>query len=127
MAPHVTVKPGARGIYQELNDKRQLISNLPIALTNKLEQLDEAMTKLGDWHAFAVTPKKEALIAEMTALQESTLAADELADKIHHLQEQWKTFAGGQHQDEAPWQAFQSAADTAFAPAATLYRSGSIA
>ncbi len=107
----------ARGIYRELNEKRAHATELPQGLSNKLEELDATMSKLEDWHQFAVTPKKEALIETMTQLQGSSLAPDDLADKIHELQEEWKVLCkGGENQDEALWQAFQAAADIAFAP-----------
>ncbi|MDZ7923617.1 MAG: DUF349 domain-containing protein [Marinagarivorans sp.] len=107
----------ARGIYRELNEKRAAATDLPQGLSNKLEELDATMSKLDDWHQFAVTPKKEALIDTMTQLQNSSLAPDDLADKIHELQEEWKVLCkGGENQDEALWQAFQTAADIAFTP-----------
>lgn len=107
----------ARGIAKELSEKRSELSDIPLGITNKLEQLDETMTKLGDWHDFAVTPKKEALVEQMTGLQTSELAPDDLADKIHNLQDEWKVLCkGGQNQDEELWQAFQKSADIAFEP-----------
>ena len=107
----------ARGIAKELNEKRAELTDIPLGIANKLELLDETMTKLGDWHDFAVTPKKEALVEKMTALQSSELAPDDLADKIHALQDEWKVLCkGGQNQDEELWQAFQQSADVAFEP-----------
>lgn len=107
----------ARGIAKELNEKRQNLTDIPLGLANKLEQLDETIAKLGDWHDFAVTPKKQALVEKMAALQNSELAPDDLADKIHALQEDWKLLCkGGQNQDEELWQAFQNNADIAFEP-----------
>ena len=107
----------ARGIAKELNEKRTELTDIPVGITNKLEQLDDTMAKLGDWHDFAVTPKKEALVEQMTALQASVLAPDDLADKIHNLQDEWKVLCkGGQNQDEELWQAFQKSADIAFEP-----------
>lgn len=107
----------ARGIYRELNEKRAQLNDLPQGLSNKLEDLDAEMAKLGDWHEFAVTPKKEALVATMDSLHSSPLAPDDLADKIHSLQEQWKLLCkGGENQDAELWQAFQASADIAFEP-----------
>ena len=107
----------ARGIYRELNEKRAQLEHIPQGLEKKLDQLDEVIAKLGDWHEFAVNPKKEELVAAMTALQESTLAPDDLAEKIHSLQVEWKVLCkGGENQDEELWQAFQQAADKAFEP-----------
>ena len=107
----------ARGIYRELTEKCNALTDIPAGIASKLVELEETMAKLGDWHDFAVTPKKEALVATMAELQNSTLAPDDLADKIHDLQEEWKLLCkGGENQDEALWQAFQSAADKAFEP-----------
>ncbi|HEY7772143.1 MAG TPA: DUF349 domain-containing protein [Marinagarivorans sp.] len=107
----------ARGIAKEIDEKRQHLANMPVGLANKLEQLDQTIAKLGDWHDFAVTPKKQALVEKMTALQNSELAPDDLADKIHELQDEWKLLCkGGQNQDEELWQAFQNSADIAFEP-----------
>lgn len=107
----------ARGIYRDLQEKRAQLDNIPAGLENKLEQLDETIAKLGDWHEFAVTPKKQELVETMKGLQESTLSADDLADKIHTLQDEWKVLCkGGENQDEALWKAFQEAADKAFEP-----------
>lgn len=107
----------ARGIYKELCEKQSALQTKPLHIASKLEALEETMNKLGDWHDFAVTPKKEALIEKMNALHNSPLAPDDLADKIHDLQDEWKLLCkGGQNQDEALWEAFQQSADIAFAP-----------
>ena len=107
----------ARGIYKELCEKHVALEPKPAHIVSKLEALEETMNKLGDWHEFAVTPKKEALIEKMNALHNSSLAPDDLADKIHDLQDEWKLLCkGGQNQDEALWEAFQQSADIAFAP-----------
>src|SRR5690606_23138924 len=72
---------------------------------------------LSDWHEFAVTPKKHALIAQMQSLTDSHLAAADLAEKIHELQDEWKSLSRGvQQDDEALWDAFQQASQLAFAP-----------
>jgi hypothetical protein len=107
----------ARGIAKELHEKRQRLDDIPPGMASKLEQLDETIDKLGDWHDFAVRPKKEALVEKMAALQSSPLDPEDLADKIHELQEEWKLLSkGGQHQDEELWLAFQKNADLAFEP-----------
>lgn len=107
----------ARGIQKELAEKRQQLSQLPSALSAKLDDFNSKMEQLSDWHAFAVTPKKEDLIQQMQALANSPLNPDDLADKIHHLQDQWKSLSKGTSQnDETLWAQFQQAADTAFAP-----------
>lgn len=107
----------ARGIHRELSEKREQFPDIPQGLASKLEDLDAEMTKLGDWHEFAVTPKKQALVETMNSLHHSTLAPDDLAEKIHNLQDEWKLLCkGGENQDAEIWQAFQASADKAFEP-----------
>jgi DNA repair protein SbcC/Rad50 len=108
----------ARGIYKELQEKTQgLQQQVPAAISAKMADLDAMMNKWGDWHEFAVTPKKEQLIEQMQALHTSTLAPNDLASKIHDLQDQWRELSrGGQQADEHLWEQFQAASATAFAP-----------
>lgn len=107
----------ARGIHKELQEKLASLGNLPKGLQNKLEELDAQLLKLGDWHEFAVTPKKEALVEQMQALVNSSLAPDALASKIHDLQDSWKEVSkGGQQADDNLWQQFQQASALAYAP-----------
>jgi len=107
----------ARGIQKELAEKQQQISNLPKALQAKLEDFEQQLVKLGDWHEFAVTPKKEALITQMQSLINSKIAPEDLATKIHDLQDSWKEVSkGGQQQDDDLWQQFQQASDQAYIP-----------
>jgi len=107
----------ARGIQKELQEKRADLGELPKNLASKLEDFEAQLVKLGDWHEFAVTPKKEALIAEMQSLASSNMDPEALASKIHDLQDSWKEVSkGGQQQDDDLWQQFQQASETAFAP-----------
>lgn len=107
----------ARGIQKELAEKQQQLSNLPKALQAKLDDFEQQLLKLGDWHEFAVTPKKEALITQMQGLIASTMAPEDLATKIHDLQDSWKEVSkGGQQQDDDLWQQFQQASDQAYIP-----------
>ncbi|MBC6904828.1 DUF349 domain-containing protein [Saccharophagus sp. K07] len=106
----------ARAILKELESKVQEV-DLPSHLGQKFEDLKLSIQKLGDWHQFAVTPKKEELIKQMRALENSDLHPKDLADKIHSLQEAWKELCrGGQNQDEELWQEFHAAAQTAYEP-----------
>ncbi len=107
----------ARAIQKELNEKRQQFADLPKGIQAKLDEFEEQITKLGDWHEFAVTPKKEALVVQMQGLINSPMAPEDLATKIHELQDSWKEVSkGGQQQDEVLWQQFHQASETAFAP-----------
>lgn len=107
----------ARGIVKELHEKREKHSALPQAVVTRLEELDAAMEKLGDWHEFAVLPKKEALVEKMEALIDTNLHPEDLADKIKSMQEEWKLLCkGGENQDQELWERLQQAADKAFEP-----------
>lgn len=107
----------ARAIQKELNEKRQQFTELPKSMQARLEEFEEQITKLGDWHEFAVTPKKEALVTQMQALISSTVSPEDLATKIHELQDSWKEVSkGGQQKDEVLWQQFHQASEMAFAP-----------
>ncbi|HMW72022.1 MAG TPA: DUF349 domain-containing protein, partial [Cellvibrionaceae bacterium] len=108
----------ARGIYKDVQEKvQQAAEELPANITGKLQDFEHLMQKLGDWHEFAVTPKKEDLIKQMQALSESKLAPNDLASKIHELQDQWKELSrGGQQNDESLWEQFQAASVQAYTP-----------
>ncbi len=107
----------ARGIQKELQEKRDALGELPKAIASKLEDFEAQLVKLGDWHEFAVTPKKEALISEMQGLVNSQLDPEALASKIHDLQDSWKEVSkGGQQQDDDLWHEFQQASEAAFTP-----------
>ena len=107
----------ARAIQKELAEKRQQHTDLPKAIQAKFDEFEEQITKLGDWHEFAVTPKKEALVVQMQGLINSAIAPEDLATKIHELQDSWKEVSkGGQQQDETLWQQFHQASEKAFAP-----------
>lgn len=108
----------ARGIYKDLQEKvQQTADELPANIAGKMADFEQMMQKLGDWHEFAVTPKKEDLIKQMQGLSESKLAPNDLASKIHELQDQWKELSrGGQQSDESLWEQFQAASIAAYTP-----------
>lgn len=107
----------ARAIFHELENKIGHLDHLPAHISQKFEDLKLSIQKLGDWHEFAVNPKKEELVRQMQALENSNLHPKDLADKIHALQESWKELCrGGQNQDEALWQEFHAAAQKAYEP-----------
>lgn len=107
----------ARAIQKELQEKREQLSEIPKGIQAKLDDFEAQLVKLGDWHEFAVTPKKEALITQMQALATSSINPENLATKIHELQDSWKEVSKGvQQQDDELWQQFQQASATAYAP-----------
>jgi DNA repair protein SbcC/Rad50 len=107
----------ARAIQKELHEKRAQLSEIPKGIQAKLDDFEAQLAKLGDWHEFAVTPKKEALITQMQALATSSINPENLATKIHELQDSWKEVSKGvQQQDDELWQQFQQASAVAYAP-----------
>jgi len=107
----------ARAIQKELQEKRVQLSEIPKGIQAKLDDFEAQLAKLGDWHEFAVTPKKEALITQMQALATSSISPENLATKIHELQDSWKEVSKGvQQQDDELWQQFQQASAIAYAP-----------
>ena len=107
----------ARGVHKEVQEKAARLGTLPGAVTSKLEDLDAAIARLADWHEFAVTPKKEELIRQMQALADSPLPPEDLATRIHELQDEWRSLSKGvQQADESLWEQFQQASQVAFAP-----------
>lgn len=107
----------ARGVHKELQEKRAQLAELPSSIQSKIDELDQAIARLSDWHDFAVTPKKAALIVQMQELANSSLSPNDLASKIHELQDEWKSLSRGvQQADENLWEQFLQASQTAFAP-----------
>lgn len=107
----------ARAILRDLEETTSALEELPSHLAVKIEDYRASLQKLGDWHEFAVTPKKEALVKDMQALVGSSLPPQQVADKVHKLQENWKELCrGGQNQDEALWQEFHAASQAAYEP-----------
>jgi exonuclease SbcC len=107
----------ARAIQKELQEKRTQLAEIPKGIQAKLDDFEAQLVKLGDWHEFAVTPKKESLITQMQALANSSISPETLATKIHELQDSWKEVSKGvQQQDDELWQQFQQASAVAYAP-----------
>lgn len=107
----------AKAIQKDLLTRKEKLPEFPRFLQSKLEEFEQELAKLGDWHEFAVTPKKEALIQQMQALITADIAPADKAEKIHDLQDSWKEISkGGQQQDEQLWNEFQQASQTAYAP-----------
>lgn len=122
----------ARAIHKEVIEKRDQLTaaaqDIPKNIVAKIEDFEAQLAKLGDWHEFAVTPKKEALISQMQALSKSTLAPELLATKIHELQDSWKEVSKGiQQQDDQLWQEFQEASALAYAPCKEFFEAQSAA
>ena len=86
------------------------------------QNLTAQLTEIRDWQGYAATPKKEALCVSMENLVDSEMDPSLLADKIHTLQEEWKTIGPIARQDDKVlWNRFRSAADKAYEPCKAHY------
>ena len=110
----------AAGIRRTLERKLGALEKLPTAITAKVEQLDEALSKLLDWKNFAVEPKQQELIDQMQVLTESQDTPEALASKIRRLQDQWKSLSKDS-QDQQLWEVFHKLAEQAYQPCKVYY------
>lgn len=106
----------ASKLNQQLNQNLRQVDNKAAANQQRqAKALAARLNEMRDWQGFATTPKKEALCLEMEALVGTDIAPDQLAEKIHDLQDQWKAL-GSSQPDKELWQRFQAAGDKAFDP-----------
>ena len=94
---------------------RQLDDKTAMQPQRRLRALQARLQEMRDWAGFATAPKKEQLVESMEALINASIAPDLLAEKIHDLQEEWKSL-GTAAGDNALWERFQAAGDQAFEP-----------
>ena len=86
------------------------------------QNLTAQLTEIRDWQGYAATPKKEALCESMENLANSEIDPSLLAEKIHTLQEEWKSIGPIARQDDKIlWNRFRSAADKAYEPCKAHY------
>jgi Domain of Unknown Function (DUF349) len=118
---HAALKDGstqrAAGLRRAIEEKLPVAPALPTSLSRQLQQLDEKLNELKQWKDYAVAPKRLELIAEMESLIGSTEEPRALADRIKHLQQEWRTIGKG-ILSEAPeeWERFQQASQAAYQP-----------
>jgi uncharacterized protein DUF349 len=107
----------AAGLRRAIAEKLPAAPVLPTSLSRQLQQLDEKLNELKQWKDYAVAPKRLELIAEMETLIGSTEEPRALAERIKHLQQEWRTIGKG-IASEAPeeWERFQQASQTAYQP-----------
>jgi len=107
----------AAGLRRAIEEKLPGAPSLPTSLSRRLQQLDEKLNELKQWKDYAVAPKRLELIAEMETLIGSTEEPRALADRIKHLQQEWRTIGKG-IASEAPeeWERFQQASQAAYQP-----------
>ncbi len=117
----------ALGIRHSIDEKRNALDSLPGNLAARLESLDEAIQKLVDWQAYAVVPKKQALVDSMEALVGADLPPDALATRIRKLQDEWKSLTqSGKDRQEDLWHRFSEAADKAYEPCKDYFQELSV-
>jgi Domain of Unknown Function (DUF349) len=107
----------AAGLRRAIEEKLPAAAMLPTSLSRQVQQLDEKLNDLKQWKDYAVAPKRLELIAEMETLISSTENPRALADRIKHLQQEWRTIGKG-IASEAPeeWERFQQASQAAYQP-----------
>src|SRR5690606_5424564 len=106
----------AGNLNQQIQQQRKQLDNQSAApLQRRRRALNTPLQEMRDWAGLATRPKKENLLEAMEAFIGAELPPDLLADKIHTLQEEWKTLSG-LAADHDLWERFQQAGDQAFEP-----------
>ncbi len=91
--------------------------SLPSWFQRQLEMADEQLTKLKDWHAFTVGPKRIELLERMQSLIGAEIAPEQLAQHIRKLQDEWKTLHRGAGEDDSEdTERFKELANRAYEP-----------
>lgn len=112
----------AIGVRHSIDEKLQELNVSADRFAKRLEDLDAAIQKLVDWQAYAVVPKKEALIEQMQALVGVEDDPESLASKIKKLQDEWKGLSqSGKDRGEELWDKFSELAEKAYAPCKVHY------
>jgi hypothetical protein len=96
---------------------------LPPWFQRQLEQLDEKLQEMRDWHAFTAAPKRVVLIERMRSLVGASIAPEQLAQHIRKLQQEWRTLHRGAAEDDSAEEhgQFRELANKAYEPCATHF------
>lgn len=87
------------------------------SLNRQLTRASARLGELGDWQTFATTPKREALLADMSTIADSPLPPADQARRIKALREEWNNLGPiGRTDDHKLLDAFNEAAERAFEP-----------
>ncbi|MEO8466611.1 MAG: DUF349 domain-containing protein [Gammaproteobacteria bacterium] len=90
---------------------------LPAWFARQLEDVETRLAELQDWKTFTVVPKRAKLVQQMQSLIGAEISAEELAQRIRRLRDEWRTLHRGAGEEPAPERLqFQEAATRAYEP-----------
>lgn len=103
---------------------QKLGRSCPRNLERHFRLLTGRVQEMQEWRGYAVSPKKEALCAEMEALVGNGMEPQQLANKIRDLQQQWKLLDSTDSvHSHRIWKRFKQAADEAYKPCEAFFNS----
>jgi len=107
----------AARLRDTIKERLPQATHLPPWFARKLEELDARIGELKDWKTFTVVPKRAELLEQMKGLVGAALSPEELAQRIRHLREEWRTLSRGAAEEPTPeLQEFEEAAERAYEP-----------
>ena len=107
----------AARLRDTIKEKLPQATRLPPWFARKLEELDARIGELKDWKTFTVVPKRAELLEQMKGLVGAELSPEELAQRIRHLRDEWRTLSRGAAEEPTPeLQEFEEAAERAYEP-----------
>ncbi|EAR07621.1 DUF349 domain-containing protein [Reinekea blandensis] len=108
----------ASGLYHGAQEKLEGFDlDYHAGIRKQLEDTTEALEKLRDWQAYAVLPKKEALIRRMKGLTEHSMDPESRSQAIREMQDEWKLLSRGlQDRQQDLWETFHELAQQAYEP-----------
>ncbi|MCJ8312873.1 MAG: DUF349 domain-containing protein [Saccharospirillaceae bacterium] len=112
------------GINKGIEDQLEKIDldKAPNMLNKKLEEFNEKLAKLQDWHEYATEPKKLELIIKMEKLINCGINPELLANKVKDLQSQWKQLSqGSSNKHQGLWEQFNEHAQKAYEPCKSFF------
>ena len=118
------------GMFRQASDAhrtaRDLIRDLDLdsrdALARRWRTLTDQLDQLRDWRKFATSPKRDALVDEMTRLAETPLPPEQQAAAVKRLRTEWRSLGPLQdRRDHALFDRFNTQAETAFEPCRVFF------
>ena len=107
----------AARLRDTIRERLPQATHLPPWFARKLEELEARIGELKDWKTFTVVPKRAELLEQMKGLVGAELSPEELAQRIRHLREEWRTLSRGAAEEPSPeLQEFEEAAERAYEP-----------